>query len=237
VIEALDEDGHTDERLVITIVIHPPVSNFRTICEIRLYLTLVYQSVYKKFMDTRETLLEKAMSAFASRGYDAVGVQEIVDAAGVTKPTLYHHFGCKIGLLRALLEEHYTRLSQQVTRAAEYHRDLPLTLRRLALSYFRFSTEEPIFYRMQLSLYFAPDHSDAYKEVARLNEKQFRLIEAVFVQAAQDHGNMKGRHSLYAATFLGMINTCIGLALNGYLSLTDTLLERAVHQFEHGIYS
>ncbi len=90
---------------------------------------------------------------------------------------------------------------------------------------------------MQLALYFAPDHSDAFKEVARLNEEQFRLIEAVFIQAARDHGNMKERHSLYAASFLGMINNCIGLALNGFLSLTDTLMERAVHQFEHGIYS
>ena len=188
-------------------------------------------------METREILLEKALSAFASRGFDAVGVQEIVDAAGVTKPTLYHYFGCKIGLLRALLEDHYTRLSHEIARAAEYHRDLPLTLRRLALIYFRFSAEEPTFYRMQLSLYFAPNRSDAYKEVARLNEKQFRVIEAVFFQAAQDHGNMKGRHSLCAASFLGMINTCIGLALNGYLSLTDTLLESVVHQFEHGIYS
>ncbi len=71
-------------------------------------------------MDTRETLLAKALSAFASRGYDAVGVQEIVDAAGVTKPTLYHYFGCKLGLLRAVLEEHHTSLSREVARAAEY---------------------------------------------------------------------------------------------------------------------
>jgi len=139
-------------------------------------------------MDTRETLLEKALSAFASRGYDAVGVQEIVDAAGVTKPTLYHHFGCKIGLLRALLEDHYTRLGHEVARAAEYHRDLPLTLRRLARSYFRFSTEEPIFYRMQLSLYFAPDQSDAHNEVAIPAQERRGGRESGASGLGQDHG-------------------------------------------------
>lgn len=188
-------------------------------------------------MDNRSALLERALGLFSSRGYDAVGVQEIVDAAGVTKPTLYHYFGNKIGLLKALLGAQYEKLNLALGSAADYQGDLPLTLRRVASAYFRFSMENPVFYRMQLSLYFAPDHSDAFQEVVRLNEDQFRLIAGIFLRAAQDHGNMKGRHRLYAASFLGMINNCIGLALNGFLALNDALLERAVHQFEHGIYS
>ncbi len=188
-------------------------------------------------MDTREEILKRALTLFASRGYDGVGVQEIVEAAGVTKPTLYHYFGSKLGLLRALLESRSGALAKDAGMAAEYHGDLPRTLRRIASAYFRFSAQDPVFYRMQLSLYFAPDHSDAFKEVARTNEEQFRRIEDVFLQASRDHGNMKGRHALYAASFLGMINNCIGLALNGFLTLNDALLERAVHQFEHGIYS
>ena len=43
-------------------------------------------------MDNRARLLDCAQDLFAARGYDAVGVQEIVEAAGVTKPTLYHYF-------------------------------------------------------------------------------------------------------------------------------------------------
>ncbi|HIS80092.1 MAG TPA: helix-turn-helix transcriptional regulator [Candidatus Scatomonas merdavium] len=39
-------------------------------------------------MENRERLLEAALSLFYEKGYDAVGVQEIVEAAGVTKPTL-----------------------------------------------------------------------------------------------------------------------------------------------------
>ena len=200
-------------------------------------MTFVYRSVYAVTVDTREELLKWALTLFASRGYDGVGVQEIVESAGVTKPTLYHYFGNKLGLLRALLESRWAALSSDVGRAAEYRGDLPLTLRRIASAYFRFSAQDPAFYRMQLSLYFAPDHSEAFKEVARMNEQQFRRIEGVFLQASRDHGNMKGRHTLYAASFLGMINNCIGLALNGSLTLTDALLEKAVHQFEHGIYS
>jgi len=188
-------------------------------------------------MDTRNSILSKALSLFASRGYDAVGVQEVVDTAGVTKPTLYHYFGSKLGLFRVVLQDHFEKLNRNLTVASEYNGDLPMTLRKIAGACFLFSKQEPVFYRLQLSLYFAPHESDAFKEVVKLNKELFRLIEEVFLLACRDQGNMKGRHRLYAASFLGMINNCIGLALNGLLTLDDELLERAVHQFEHGIYS
>ena len=39
-------------------------------------------------MDNRDMLMQVALDLFYSKGYDAVGVQEIVDKSGVTKPTL-----------------------------------------------------------------------------------------------------------------------------------------------------
>ena len=54
-------------------------------------------------MDNRENILTCALELFYQRGYDAVGIQEICQAAGITKPTLYHYFGSKYGLLEVLL--------------------------------------------------------------------------------------------------------------------------------------
>lgn len=188
-------------------------------------------------MDNRATILSCALRLFAERGYDAVGVQEIVDAAGITKPTLYHYFGSKRGLLDTLLEEHFTDLYATIEQAARYHGDLPLTLNTVAAAYFSYAGEHRAFYRMQLSMWFAPPRSDAFKAVARLSERQQQLLETLFIQAVTQHGNMAGRHRAYAATFLGMINTYIGLALNGYAELNDELVYKAVHQFMHGIFS
>ena len=53
----------------------------------------------------------------------------------------------------------------------------------------------------------------------------------------EDHGNLRGRQRAYAATFLGMLNTYIGLYLNGYAVLDDELVYHAVHQFMHGIFA
>src|SRR5277367_6880508 len=44
-----------------------------------------------------------AARLFAERGYDATSVREIVEAAGVAKPTLYYYFRSKEGLAQALM--------------------------------------------------------------------------------------------------------------------------------------
>ncbi|MEU6118365.1 TetR/AcrR family transcriptional regulator [Streptomyces sp. NPDC047117] len=46
-----------------------------------------------------QRLLATATRLFAEQGYDRTSVQEIVEAAGVTKGALYHYFGSKDDLL------------------------------------------------------------------------------------------------------------------------------------------
>jgi len=53
----------------------------------------------------RERLLAHARALFAGRGYAAVGTEEIVRAAGVTRGALYHQFRDKAALFEAVVEE------------------------------------------------------------------------------------------------------------------------------------
>lgn len=185
----------------------------------------------------REKLLSRALQLFSSLGYDGVGVQEIVEAAGVTKPTLYHYFGSKTGLLEALLTEHLEPMQEELVRASTYQRDLVKSLTDVARHYYRFALEHRQFYRLMLSLWFAPKSSDAHKSVTPHLDRQYRVVDRLFEAAEADHGNMRGRHHEYAVTFLGMLNSYISLALNGDAELDDRTLHRAVHQFMHGIFS
>ncbi|MEU9417785.1 TetR/AcrR family transcriptional regulator [Streptomyces sp. NPDC048272] len=57
-------------------------------------------------------LLAVATRLFAERGYDRTSVQEIVEAAGVTKGALYHYFGSKDDLLHEVYAR-MLRLQQQ----------------------------------------------------------------------------------------------------------------------------
>ena len=188
--------------------------------------------------DNRAAILRHALRLFAARGYDAVGVQEIAEAAGVTKPTLYHYFGSKEGLLETLLAENLAGLLAEVEAAAAYHGDLTGTLTALTAAYFEFAREHATFYHWQLALVFAPPESAPARLTRQFNEAQHALLRDLFERAAIDHGNMRGRARRYAVTLRGMIDTYIGLALNGYAHLDDaTMLRDAVHQFQHGIYS
>src|SRR4051812_16268612 len=107
-------------------------------------------------MDTRKRLLDVALTLFASRGYEAVGVQEIVEEAGVTKPTLYHHFANKLGLLSELLEPHGPPLLEALQVAAAYQGDLPLTLQRVVRTYFNDVDRDWAYPRFRLAHALAP---------------------------------------------------------------------------------
>jgi TetR/AcrR family transcriptional regulator len=188
-------------------------------------------------MENRAHLLDCALALFSARGFDAVGVQEIVEAAGVTKPTLYHYFTNKRGLLDTLLDERFKPLTTALCQAAEYQGDLVMSLRKVMLVFFNFAVENPVFYRLQLALYFASPESEPNQAASHFSLEQYRLVEEMFVHAGEQHGNLKGRHGTYAATFIGLINTFIGLFLNGHIVLSEPLVYQAVQQFMYGIFS
>lgn len=54
---------------------------------------------------TEARILLAAANLFASKGYAGTAVKEIVDAAGVTKPTLYYYFKNKEDLYRKLMDQ------------------------------------------------------------------------------------------------------------------------------------
>jgi TetR/AcrR family transcriptional regulator len=181
--------------------------------------------------------MQCALQLFAARGYEAVGVQEIVDTAGVTKPTLYHYFGSKQGLLEALLKTHLDPFDAALQEAAHYQGDLPLTLFKVVSTCFQFARTDKLFYRVMLALWFAPPGSEANQVVSQQLFKLYQPLEVMFQQAVKNHGNMRGRHQRLAATLQGIINTYVGLALNGYVELDEAMARTVVHQFSHGIYS
>ena len=53
----------------------------------------------------RQQLFEVARELFAHQGFHATSMDEIAEAAGVTKPVLYQHFPSKRALYTELLEE------------------------------------------------------------------------------------------------------------------------------------
>lgn len=183
-------------------------------------------------------MLSAALKLFAANGYENAGIQKIVEAVGVKKPTLYHYFGSKQGLLVALLESHFEPFLAELTDIAVYRGDITVTLENIVKVYFRFAVASPELYRFALSLMYSSEQSEAWKTMFPFVERQYTILEEVFRHAGQDHGNMQGRSKRYAITFQGMINSYI----TTYFYAPQFVLDAenayvACRQYMHGIFS
>ena len=193
-------------------------------------------------MDNREILLETALSLFYEKGYDAVGVQEIVDQAGVTKPTLYYYFGSKRGLLEALLNRDFESMEKNLKEAAIHDQDVPHVLYRVARTFFSGACGNPRFYLLMFSLFYSGRKSDGFQTVYPLIERYYRLFVRIFERAEGELGNMNGRQQQFATGFIGLLHHHLMMAardredLEG-LEISDRQIYELVRQFMYGIYS
>ncbi|MDO5051548.1 MAG: TetR family transcriptional regulator [Pseudoclavibacter sp.] len=67
---------------------------------------------------TARRTLETARGMFVEHGYTAVSLERIARAAGVTRGALYHHYGSKAGLFRAVASEVQAEVAEAVEAAA-----------------------------------------------------------------------------------------------------------------------
>ncbi len=65
----------------------------------------------------REQILDVALEVFARSGFHGSSMNDVADAAGVTKPVLYQHFDSKRELYQALLDEVGNRLLRSIAKA------------------------------------------------------------------------------------------------------------------------
>ena len=54
---------------------------------------------------TRQDLLDAALTMFSQKGYTATRLEDVAQSAGVTRGAIYYHFGSKAELFSALIEE------------------------------------------------------------------------------------------------------------------------------------
>jgi AcrR family transcriptional regulator len=69
--------------------------------------------------ETARRLVEIAGDLFAERGYAAVALDDVATAGGVTRGAVYHHYGSKKGLFRAVTAHLQQQVATTLVAAAE----------------------------------------------------------------------------------------------------------------------
>ncbi|MGH9884318.1 MAG: TetR/AcrR family transcriptional regulator [bacterium] len=89
-----------------------------------------------------QEILEAALTVFAERGFHDARLEEIADAAGVTKGAIYHYFDTKEDLLLRAIEYHQSQGYAEL-EAALPDRSAPATVRIRAMLRKAFGSKNP----------------------------------------------------------------------------------------------
>ncbi|MGC9503322.1 TetR/AcrR family transcriptional regulator [Baaleninema sp.] len=79
-----------------------------------------------------EQILDGAMKEFLQRGYAATSMDRVAATAGVSKATVYNHFGDKEGLFEALVKQLAERKFAQIHRSKSLEGEPKAVLRQFA---------------------------------------------------------------------------------------------------------
>jgi len=188
-------------------------------------------------MDTKDQILNLACDLFAQHGYDAVGVQQIVNDAGVTKPTLYHHFGNKESLLAAVLSHFLKPYLRTLRMTASYEGDIYLTLKQSLMSVVEFAQHQPSGFALFRFMGQMPSETASAQAIRPYRQQYMAIFEALFSAAALDHGNMQGKATLYAVNFMSMSLTYAALVEANELIMDDHMQHQIIHSYLHGVFS
>jgi len=185
-----------------------------------------------------QRILQSALALFSEKGYDATSVREICAASGITKPTLYHFYGSKEGVYRALVDGTLRRVQEDMARALESDGTLRDRLRKLTLTYFDAACGEPDLARFILALTHDPPSSAPETDFLTFYDEILSLVTRA-IEAAEGRGEVgPGPVDVRLLVLMG----ALGEAVHGYLlagrprltpDLADTLVDVVLGGWVH----
>src|SRR6266480_5799816 len=120
-----------------------------------------------------KTRILEAASELLARSADAdISTRAVCEAAGVTAPTLYHHFGDKEGLLAAVVDFGWAAfLESKRTTAAVVHEHVADDIRAGWDNHLEFARKNPNFYKLMWSPAVAANSAAVREAYQMLHER------------------------------------------------------------------
>ena len=132
---------------------------------------------------TRQDLLDAALTVFSQKGYTAARLEDVARTAGVTRGAIYHHFGSKADLYSALIDEANQVGNSAIDRAINEGGTFTQVVTRILVYSFALLEEDQRFSEVTALLLTTPDvevlskrRSDEAQELVDSISGFFRLI-------------------------------------------------------------
>ncbi|MCC3276781.1 MULTISPECIES: TetR/AcrR family transcriptional regulator [unclassified Arthrobacter] len=150
--------------------------------------------------ERRRQLLNAAQEVFVSNGFHGAAMDEIAEAAHVSKPVLYQHFPGKRELYMALLDNHLNTLTEFLDTALKSTTDNKLRVRETMRAYFRFVAQDSQGHRMV----FESDLTSDAEVSARIEEFNARFASSIAGVIAEDTKLSQVEATLLGRALAGM---------------------------------
>jgi AcrR family transcriptional regulator len=127
-----------------------------------------------------QRLLKVATRLFAEQGFEMTSVQQIVDAAGVTKGAMYHYFGSKDDLLYEIYARLLRVQTARMETAADSDAPVEERLRAVAVDVVATTTanlEDTVIFFRSMHLLHPDKQAEVRAERRRYHERVRQLIE------------------------------------------------------------
>lgn len=188
--------------------------------------------------ETRQTLLKAGAEVFVTRGLHGATVREIVDAAGLTIPSLYYHFGGKEDLYRVLIGEARAEFRRRLSAVLSGNGDPVAKLHGIARVYVQFAREDPLRLRVLCNELFRPrGPEEPDHEMVQLNEWTNARVEDVLARSARCKSLALDDIALARRMFMALLTgLLVEQARNPAKPVLDEELpERTVRAFLDGV--
>jgi AcrR family transcriptional regulator len=143
----------------------------------------------------REQLLDVALQVFARTGYHDTSMNDVAEAAGVTKPVLYQHFESKRDLFQALLDAVGARMLGAITAGTATATDGRTRTELGFRSYFRWVAEDHDAFSLLYAAASGRDR-DFSRALRRVNNGMVRAIAPLIAADIDDEHRLTLAHAL-----------------------------------------
>jgi len=152
-----------------------------------------------------ERIARVAARLFAADGYDATSVRNIVEAAAVTKPTLYYYFSSKEALAQTLLTASIDNLASALREIVA--RPMSATEKLVAVidEHFKLCRDDPDRARFAYAMFFGPRSSQLSAVLAGLGQSLAELVCQAVICLADEGVIARERTDECTAAVRGLI--------------------------------
>jgi AcrR family transcriptional regulator len=185
---------------------------------------------------SEQRFLQAALQLFSQKGYEGTSVRQICDAAGITRPSLYHFFNSKEGIYRALIEDAASEFQLQIERGLETGPTLRDQLKEIARSFFHDARQRSLLWRFMFGLVWSTPRPPVVDELFHQTYCRSLGLLGHAVEAGMERGEVKkGDVRIRLLILMGSLGEALcGFLIAGQPELTDELADGLVDTMFEG---